>query len=144
MSKAIFGIKIQDTRPGGGWLCFGLSDILDVIGEPALSSEWRCLNLWCIATRDETVYEFRERRLRFTGKELFEFAARVQQTIEGEFIAKKQGSNKAWLIIKAVDSSWFEVWSSKPKLLEEFKSRFTKVSSIPNAGLEQALGADSP
>ena len=140
----MFGIKIQDSRPGGGWLSFGLSDILGVIGEPALTSEWRCLNLWYIAVRDGTFDECRERSRKLSGKELVAFAASVHQTIDGEFIAKKQGSNKAWLIIKAVDSSWFEVWSSKPKVLEELKSKFAKVSSIPNAGVEQALAADSP
>ena len=45
VEETMFGIKIQDTRPGGGWLSFGLADVLKVIGEPALCSEWRCLNL---------------------------------------------------------------------------------------------------
>jgi hypothetical protein len=64
--------------------------------------------------------------------------------IDGEFIAKKDDSNKAWLIIKAVDSGWFEVWSSKPKMLEEMKSRSVKVSTLSNGGVEQTLGVDSP
>ena len=140
----MFGIKIQDSIPGGGWLSFGLSDILDVIGEPALSSEWRCLNLCYITMRDGTFHECRERHRKLSGKEFIAFAANVHQTIDGEFIGKTSGSNKAWLIIKAVDSSWFEVWSSKPKVLDELKGRFATVSSIPNSDVEQALEADSP
>jgi hypothetical protein len=62
----------------------------------------------------------------------------------GNSLPKKHGSNKAWLIIKAVDSGWFEVWSSKPKVLEEMKHRFVKVSTLSTGGVEQALGADSP
>ena len=139
----MFGIKIQDKRPGGGWLSFGLADVLKVIGEPALCSEWRCLNLRYIGPKDETWDELLEKRRRFSGQEFFDFAARIGQIIDGEFIAKKHGSNKAWLIIKAVDSGWFEVWSSKPKVLEEMKSKFIKVTPLSNGGLEQALGADS-
>ena len=140
----MFGIKIQDTRPGGGWLSFGLADVVKVIGEPALCSEWRCLNLRYIAAKDEICDEFFEKRRKFSGQEFVDFAARVGQVIDGEFIAKKHGSNKAWLIIKVVDSGWFEVWSSKPKVLEEMKRRFVKVSMLSSGGVEHALAADSP
>jgi len=139
----MFGIKIQDTRPGGG-LSFGLADILKVIGEPALCSGWRCLNLRYIGPKDETWDEFFEKRRRLSGQEFFHFVARIGQVIDGEFIAKKHGSNRAWLVIKAVDSGWFEVWSSKPKVLEEMKSRFVKVTPLSSGGGEHALGTNSP
>ena len=130
----MFGIKIQDKGPGGG-LRFGLADLLKVIREPALCSEWRCLNLRYIGPKGETWYELLEKRRRFSGPELFEFVASIGQVIDGEFIAKKDGSNKAWLIIKAVDSGWFEVWSTKPKVLDEMKSRFFKVSPLSSSGV---------
>ena len=138
----MFGVKIQDTRPGGGWLSFGLADVLKVIGEPALSSQWRCVNMRYIGPKDDTWYELHEKRRRFAGQEFFDFVARIGQVIDGEFIAKKDGSNKAWLIIKAVDSGWLEVWSSKPEVLEEMKRRFVKVTSLSSGGGEQALRAD--
>ena len=144
VEETMFGIKIQDTRHGGGWLSFGLADVLEVIGESVLGSDWRCLNLRYIGPKGETWYELFEKRRRFSGPQLIEFVAGIGQVIDGEFIAKKHGSNKAWLIIKAVDSGWFEVWSTKPKVLEEMKNRFAKVSSLPSAGVEQALEADSP
>ena len=71
----------------------------------------------------------------FRVRNSFDFPARIGQVIDGEFIAKKHGSNKAWLIIKAVDSGWFEVWSSKPKVLEEMKSRFVKVTPLSSGGV---------
>ena len=125
-------------------LSFDLRDILDVIGASVFSSHWRCLDLWYTAVKDGKFSEFRERRRSLSGKELVEFAAGVHQSIDGRFIAKKDGANKPWLIILAVDSSWFEVWCSKPKVLEELKSRFAQVSSLSSRGVEQALGADSP
>ena len=143
----MFGIKIRDSKPsagGGGVLSFDLRDILEAIGEPALSSEWRCLRLWYTAVKDGTFSEFRETRLRLSGKEIVEFAFSVHQTIDGEFIAKKDGANKPWLIIRAVDSSWFEVWSSKKKVLEELEARLAKVTPLSSGGGEQALAADAP
>ena len=125
-------------------LSFDLRDILEVIGEPALTSDWRCLNLWYTAVKDGQFSEFRERRRRLSGKELVEFTASVHQSIDGKFIAKKDGTNKPWLIIRAVDSSWFEVWCSKQEVLEELKGRFTQVSPLSSGGVEQALAADSP
>jgi hypothetical protein len=58
VEETIFAIKIQDTRPGGGWLSFGLAEVVKVIGEPALCSEWRCLNVRYIAAKDEIWDEF--------------------------------------------------------------------------------------
>ena len=130
----MFGIKIQDsTRPAGGgaWLSFDLRDILHSIGEPALESEWRGRGLYYLLMRDGVCGEFDEARRDFSGKEFVEFAATVHQTIDGEFTAKKPGSNKAWLVIEAVDSSWFEVWSTKPQVLDRLKLKFSEVTSLP-------------
>jgi len=146
VKESMFGIKIRDSKSsagGGGMLSFDLRDILEVIGEPALASEWRCLNLWYTAVRDGEFGEFRERRRRLSGKELVEFSASVHQSIDGKFIAKKNGTNKPWLIILAVDSSWFEVWCSKQEVIEKLKDRFAKVHPLSSDGAEPTLAADS-
>ena len=75
---------------------------------------------------------------------MLQFAAAIHQTIDGKFIAKKHGTNKPWLVIQAVDSSWFEVWSSKQKVIEELSTRFAKVTPLSGGGVEQALATDSP
>jgi hypothetical protein len=138
----MFGVKISFPKPsseGDLSVPVNLQNILRVIGESAVGSQWRCLNLWYIAMREETIHECRQRRRDFSGKDLLAFAASVHQTIDGEFIAKKDGSNKAWLIIKAVDSSWWEVWSTKPKVLEEIEKGFAKVSAIPDTASNKSL-----
>lgn len=124
----MLGIKIQDSS--AGHLDFDLRDILLVIGDSVGTSEWRCRDLWYTAAKDGKFGEFRERRRRFSGKEINEFAAEVHQTIDGRFVAKSTGGKRPWLVILAVDSSWFEVWSSKPKVLENLQGRFTKVSAL--------------
>lgn len=124
----MLGIKIQDSA--AGHLGFDLRDILLVIGDSVRASQWRCSDLWYLEERDGQVGELRERRRRFSGEEIIEFAAGVRQTIDGRFVAKSTEGKRPWLIILAVDSSWWEVWSSKPKVLENLKSAFTKVSAL--------------
>jgi hypothetical protein len=80
----------------------------------------------------ESVGEFYEGRRELTGEEMRRFAGTVLQTIDGHFEAHSGGAAKRpWLIILAVDSSWFEVWSSKPAVLEGVRARFKHVSDIP-------------
>ena len=135
------GIKIQDSKPlagGGGTLSFDLRDILAAIGEPARLSQWRCHNLWYTAQKDGKFSEFRERHRRCNGQELIEFAAVVHQTIDGRFSAQSAGaSKKPWLIILAVDSSWFEVWSTKPQVIAKLSERFTRITDLSSTAAEQ-------
>jgi hypothetical protein len=137
----MFGIKIQDTKPsagGTGILSFDLRDILAAIGEPVRLSQWRCHDLRYTAEKDGKFYEFRERLRRCNGQDMIEFAAGVHQTIDGRFSAKSSGAaKKPWLIILAVDSSWFEVWSTKPQVIARLAERFAKVSELSGSGSAQ-------
>lgn len=130
----MLGIKIKDTRQSNGsrFLSFDLRDILAVIGEPILKSRCRCRDLCYTANIDEEASEIREARLNLTDEELIQLSSRIHQTIDGRFEGRGEGvAKKPWLIIVAFDSSWFEVWSSKPAILEMVRKHFKKVSDIP-------------
>jgi hypothetical protein len=131
----MFGVKIEDlttSEGGGSFLSFDLRDILAVVGEPALTSRWRCRGLRYLEGGEGSVGEFHEERREFTGDGMQRFAATVLQTIDGRFEARSAGAAKRlWLIILAGDSSWFEVWSSKPAVLESVRGRFKNVSDLP-------------
>ena len=133
----MFGIKIKDTKTsgaGGSSLSFDLRDILTAVGEPVLSSSWRCRDLCYTAVRDGKFDEFREARRRLTGEEMIQFADGIHQTIDGRFEAHSEGvAKRPWLVILAVDSSWFEVWSSKHEILKRVRARFEQVSDLPAA-----------
>jgi hypothetical protein len=107
-------------------------DILTVIGEPVKQSKWYCYELHYTARKEGVFNEFHEPRLKFSGDELIGFASEIHQTIDGRFVAKGEGvAKKPWLVIIADDSSWFEVWSSKPKIIEQIKQHFQVVSDLP-------------
>jgi hypothetical protein len=130
----MLGIKIQDKKlsnNGGSFLSFDLKDIFAVIGEPVRHSQWRCYDLCYTAKKEDTFNEFRETRFKLSGEEVINFASRIHQTIDGRFEATSKGAAKnPWLIIVAFDSSWFEIWSSQPKIIERLKQHFEKVCDI--------------
>ena len=128
------GVKIRDIRKSSSGctvLGFDLRDILDVIGEPARAARWRCRDLWCTASIDGEAVSIEEKKLDFTGEEFIEFASSIHQTIDGRFEVRREGAaKKPWLLIVAFDSSWFEVWTTKPTIIEKLKNRFQDVSDI--------------
>jgi len=133
----MLGIKIKDSKTSGGggsFLSFDLRDILAAIGEPAFISHWRCRDLCYTATGGEKFTEIREARRKLSGEEMMRFASEIHQTIDGRFEAHNGGgAKKPWLIILAVDSSWFEVWCSKREVLERVRTSFEKVSDLSAA-----------
>lgn len=64
-----------------------------------------------------------------SGRTLAHIARMLNQTIEGEFVALGDDA-EAWLVIRAVDSSWFEVWSHRPLVLEQIKGHFHDTTDV--------------
>jgi hypothetical protein len=129
----MLGIKIKDSRQlNGGHCLIDLRDVLTVIGEPVVSSQWICRDLEYIAMRDGDLSEIHESRRKLSGAEMIEFADSIHQTIYGLFEARGAGpTKKLWLKIVVFDSSWVEVWSSKREMIEGLKGYFKKVSDLP-------------
>ena len=127
-------IRIADKkeRGGGRFLDVQLKDILAAIGDGVADSRWTGRELWCVRRRaDGEGEELREKRLKFSGAEILKFAERAGLIIDGRFEARGQGAAKRpWLIIVAFDSSFFDVWSSKPRVIEQLKARFNDVTEI--------------
>jgi hypothetical protein len=127
------GLKIKDLRQTelGGFLNFDLEEIFSAIGNPVIVSTWRCHNVECTGENAERLYELSEEGESVSGKELVEIVAGIFQTIDGEFEAYRDGKEDPWLVVNAVDSSWFEVFSVDSAVLESIKSSFQDVSELP-------------
>lgn len=128
------GVKIQDKRKssgGGNILNVYLKDILPLLGEKVLTSRWRCWDLDYIQMLEGEPYGNRDKTMKISGAELMEFSERAGQIIDGVFEAKSEGAAKhPWIKIVFFDSSWAEVWSSKPWVIEKIKERFENVTDI--------------
>jgi hypothetical protein len=132
-SQNMQGLKIKDLRrtEHGGYLSFDLKEIFSAIGAPVLISTWRCHNVECIGENAPRLHELSERGQCVSGEELVEIVAGIFQTIDGEFAAHRDGKDEPWFVVNAVDSSWFEVLSLDPAVLETIRSGFKDVSELP-------------
>jgi hypothetical protein len=122
------GIAIHDLENGG--LTFDLRDILTALGPPALASEWRVRADAFSYTADVDVPIFESRRQTsawIDGVAFAEAAQAVIQVIEGVFEGRRPGDTVPWLTLRAVDSSWWEVYSDDPSPLEALKRTFKDV-----------------
>jgi hypothetical protein len=123
-------IRIQDPAQAGQdkVLSFDLCDLLALIGRPARDSLWCCRSVECTGKSASELDAIADQGLIVSGRTFTHIALLLDQTIEGEFVALRE--DEAWLVIRAVDSSWFEVWSRETALLEEIRSHFRCVEKL--------------
>jgi hypothetical protein len=127
------GLKIKDLRQTelGGFLNFDLKEIFSAIGNPVSVSTWKCHNVECTGENAQRLCELSDEGQSVSGKELVAIVAGIFQTIDGEFEAYRDGKKNPWLVVNAVDSSWFEVFSVDSAVLESIRSSFQDVSELP-------------
>ena len=125
------GIKIEDSNQGehGRYLNFDLKEILLPVRNYVLDSNWRCNNVECIGQNSVQLHKLSDETSIISGDELLWIVSGIQQTIDGEFEAFR-GEKIPWLLVKAIDSSYFEVWSDNLAVLETVKSNFRKVTDL--------------
>jgi hypothetical protein len=122
-------VRIHDMEPGGRFLAVDLRDVLDCLGERALESSWQIDGLWTIPESEANPLErLANRQEPVPGRALKEAANNVGQVIDGEFVAFDPGQDKPWVIVEAVDSSYYTVRSREPPVLSSIRDRFHDVS----------------
>jgi len=129
--KLTSGIQIADDVETGyaKALNFDLSDILAVIGQIGRESEWCCRGVECTGEYASEMHAISDQGLIVSGRTLAHTALMITQTIDGQFMAIREKMNP-WLMVEAIDSSWFEVWSSDAAILGQIKGRFSDVEGI--------------
>jgi hypothetical protein len=124
-------LVIRDGTEAGarGALDFELEDVLAALGPAVLTSQWRCSGLWCIAKDDRDVDLFDRLPTLdglISGETLLRACGRVSQFIDGEFEGAAAGRDP-WIIVRAVDSSFWEAFSDRQDVLDAIRARFRVV-----------------
>ena len=124
-------IRIGDLTEHG-FLAFDLADLLELLGDSARASSWRCSVDECIATENARPYlqDAYNTPKALTGTDLFALARETRQIIDGAFEAFHQGENTPWIKLEAIDSSYWEVFARDAFELSRFESHFRKVERI--------------
>jgi hypothetical protein len=120
------GIAIYDLAPRG-YLAFDLVDLLELFGSDIETSNWICADVECTGEGSADLEAAADAGRRISTKELRGFAGRVQQTIWGTFDAFRDADATPWLRVRAIDSSYFVVFSTNDTLLQRARARFHTV-----------------
>ena len=129
----MMGITILDTDSSGRFLAFDLKDILRAIGPCANLLRWRLIHIECVGERADEFHNLSDSGELVSGRRLIELSSQITQTIDGEvwgYRGEVKERDKPWLIIRAVDSSSFDVECDDLSLLERVKRHFKKVVDI--------------
>jgi hypothetical protein len=105
-----------------------LAKIVTVLGPAARAAEWRALGgLSYVGDVEVPAFEFKEPGPGpwISGPELIAAAGQILQVIDGRFEARSErGAAGPWLVLRAVDSSWWEVYSDDSKVEESLRRAF--------------------
>jgi hypothetical protein len=103
------GIEIHDMDPRG-FLAFDLRDIAHCLGEEFLRRQWQAEDLECMGPLAYELESLGGAPELVSGSRLKEIADGVTQVIWGTFYGRRPGEDAPSLVIKAIDSTLWEVW----------------------------------
>jgi hypothetical protein len=120
-----------------------LRDILPVLGPGSRRANWKVRP---VATAGDAMFEatghggetletLSQRLAIVSGPDLLEFAKDTRQVIWGEFVGVLPASGgEAWVTIRAIDSSFFEVATLDETVLRNIRSSFKRVKEAKPSG----------
>lgn len=125
-------LRIHDAQPGGG-LAFDLRDILAVLQPRAGNAEWEVYHadeeFWVTGEDTRAIEALVGSGERVPGKTLSSLANEIHQVIWGEFRAFDGAAAKPWVIVRAIDSSYFEIETDDDALAALVQQHFNVVQS---------------
>ena len=123
-------LEISDTDEEGR-LNFDLNDLLETIGEETvLSWHWICRSVECSGPGAHALHAADDDGLVLSGETVWDLATHVDRTIEGLFLALPPGAGHPVLALRAVDNSWWEVWTIDDEIHQAMLGRFEQAQFI--------------
>src|SRR5688500_7430948 len=99
------GVTITDATQNGRFLAVDLLDILRLGGSDARDSEWELSAVESVGAAADEMHRLADGKDRVPGRDLLRLAADVSQVIDGVFAGYRNGEERPWIIIRAVDSA---------------------------------------
>jgi hypothetical protein len=135
VSEIMAGIRIHD-RTDDDVLAFDLSDLLEALGKEAELSAWKCSVGECIPKDGgrpdlEDAYNA---ATRLSGAEILALAGETLQIVDGAFEAYRRGERQPWIVLEAIDSTYWEVFAATADDLSPLRRRFSEVEDIEEDG----------
>lgn len=128
------GITISDAD-AKDFLTLDLRDILALIPEDGARWLWGVSGAEAVGPSAEALHSASDAGDTLSLVRLREIAAKITQTINGEFRSFRDGESEPWVVVRAVDSSTFDVISDDAVFLEKVRGRFKRVREYPPSEL---------
>jgi hypothetical protein len=125
------GITIT-ARTEDNLLAVDLIDILRLLGSDVEGNSWEISQVECVGSDAEALHQIADSETRVSGMKLFEIASNLMQVIYGTFKAYRLGESIPWIVIRAVDSSAYDVETQDEAVLDRIRNSFTQVTDLPS------------
>src|SRR5947209_2514816 len=127
------GVTITDSTQDGLFLATDLIDILRLLGAQALEAEWEITGVECVgAAAADELHQLGEAKGKVPGGTLLKLAAEIIQVVDGTFTGYRHGETHPWVVIRAVDSSAYDVESDDEAVLARMRQQFQNVAELPS------------
>ncbi len=104
-----------------------LSDLLELSGQRGRSAEWRVSGVEATGPEAPRLHGTTDSGGVLDGDSLFAIARGVDQVIDGRFVAHDPGEPQPWLVLRAVDSTSWDVASMDAALMSAVRSRYPRI-----------------
>lgn len=120
-------ITISD-KTTTGVLGFDLRDLLQLLGSKAANMQWLVMkDVDCIGPRAEELRGLATRAVRVESRALAAIATGITQVVDGEFCGYEESRPAPTIILRAVDSSSWDISSDRDAILDIFRQHFRAV-----------------
>lgn len=131
MSTKMRGLTIAD-KDDRNFLRIDLKDILKLIGDKGLESVWTLHGIESVNGEfADEMHRLSDAGIAISGARLRVLADNIMQVIDGEFRGATDTVSDPWVLIRAVDSSAFDVCTNDGDLLKRIEVNFSEVMEIP-------------
>ena len=121
-------ISIHDLD--GNVLSFDLADILRELEPWIAGLMWRITELWCVGEATPDLEEACNTGALIETARLSELAAGLLQTIDGKFAGYRAGASDPFVVVRAVDSGFFDVQCQDDEAIAKLETSFQNTRDI--------------
>jgi hypothetical protein len=101
-----------------------LEELLRILGSRATDASWRVHGVECLGPFADRLHHLSDSGADVQGAELLKIATRITQVIDGDFRSTTGDPSRSWIVLRAVDSSSWDVAAEDDRLLELFRTKF--------------------
>jgi hypothetical protein len=127
-------ITLPEREPRPNEPALTLSGLLQVLGKPALDSRWRISDVEATGSSSDALHAASDDGIELDGARLLALADGLHQVIDGDFRAFAEGAEEPWVIVRAVDSTSWDVASTSDEALDAVRMRYAGV--IETGGID--------